>query len=129
MYGSPKFQASRSESSRVRASWWAGLVRIVTGGDGLGAGAAVERRLERLGAAPADGAAELVRPGGGEGGVVLLAGEEGGDVRVGVGVAPLADHRGAARLLLPGQVLGHLTWKRKIIIVNCCIAAVAGPKR
>merc|ERR1719322_2165475 len=81
---------------------------FVTGGACLGAGAAVERRLERLGTAPADGAAELVRPGGGEGGVVLLAGEEGGDVCLGVGVAPLADDRGALCLLLPGQVLGHL---------------------
>ena len=96
--------------------------RIVTGGDGLGAGAAVERRLERLGAAPADGAAELVRPGGGEGGVVLLAGEEGGDVRVGVGVAPLADDRGTILILLPGQVLGHIAWKEEIINVNCCTA-------
>ena len=121
MYGSPKFQASPSESSRLRASWWAGFVRIVTGGDGLGTGAAVERGLE-LGTTPADGAAELVRPGGGEGGVVLLAGEEGGDVRVGVGVAPLADDRGSTRLLLPGQVLGHLACKRKKTIVNCCTA-------
>ena len=77
----------------------------------LGVGAAVERGLEAgLPLAP-DGAAEGVGPGGGEGRVVLLAGEEGRDVRVGVvRVTRATELLGPGRLLRPRQMLGHLAW-------------------
>ena len=49
-------------------------------------------------------------PGGGEGGVVLLAGEEGGDVGLGrAGVTGATELLGAGLLLLTSQVLRHLT--------------------
>ena len=73
-------------------------------------GAAVERGLEAgrgLPLAP-DGAAEGVGPGGGKGGVVLLAREEGRDVGVGVRVTLATELLGAALALLPRQMLGHL---------------------
>ena len=76
----------------------------------LGLGASVERGVEAGLPLTPDGAAEDVGPGGGEGGVVLLAGEEGGDVRVGVGVAHATELLGAGLLFLPRQMLGHRAW-------------------